>query len=480
MSVGAYEPVIGLEVHVQLKTRTKLFCGCPTEYGAPPNTQVCPVCLGLPGALPTVNRQAVELAVLAARALNCTVNPRSVFARKNYFYPDLPKGYQISQFEAPLATGGWLEIPADGDRPVRVRLRRLHLEEDAGKSLHDRFPGRTAVDLNRCGIPLIEIVTEPDLLSPAHARAFLGRLKQVMEYTGVSECDMEKGSLRVDANLSVRPRGSAAFGTKAELKNLNSFSQLEKALAYEVERQAAVLASGGRVEQETLLWDPVRGETRPMRGKEESHDYRYFPDPDLPVLEVAPERVEELERALPEMPWDRSRRFVTEYGLPQYDADVLTSSRDLADYFEAVAQVAGDAKAASNWVMRDVLELVRARGVDVGACPVRPAALAELLGFVRGGTLSLNLARQVFQKMADSGKSAAEIVRAEALVKVADAGQIEAWVAEVVAASPDEVARYRSGEGRLFGHFMGEVMKRSHGKADPKKVRALLAERLRP
>lgn len=475
----AHVPTIGLEVHVQLKTRTKMFCACEAEYGAPPNTRVCPVCLGLPGALPVVNRRAVELAVLAARALHCTVHTRSLFARKNYFYPDLPKGYQISQFEAPLATAGWLEVPDEEDgEERRVRIRRLHLEEDAGKSLHDRFPGRTAVDLNRCGIPLIEIVTEPDLVSPAHARSYLTRLKQTMQYVDVSDCDMEKGSLRVDANVSVRPASASELGTKTEVKNLNSFAQVEKALAFEVERQAAVLAAAGRVEAHTMLWDPARGETRPMRGKEESHDYRYFPDPDLPVLEVAPATVAALEARLPEMPWALRARLTREYRLPDYDADVLTATREHAEYFEAVARASHDAKEASNWVMRDVLELVHARGVSLAECPVPPHRLAELLALVHEGTLSRNLARQVFQTMAETGASAAEVVREQGLRTVGDADQIEAWVAEVLTAHPDELARYRGGEEKLLGLFMGEVMKRSKGKADPKTVRDRLRQRL--
>ncbi|HEX6940171.1 MAG TPA: Asp-tRNA(Asn)/Glu-tRNA(Gln) amidotransferase subunit GatB [Longimicrobiales bacterium] len=476
-----YEPVIGLEIHVQLKTATKMFCGNSAEFGAEPNTHVCPVCLGLPGALPVVNRRAVELGVRAALGLNCTVHETSVFARKNYFYPDLPKGYQITQYDRPLATGGWLAAPAGegaGTEPARVRIRRIHLEEDAGKSLHDRFPGATAVDLNRAGVPLIEIVTEPDLTSPAHARAFLTRLKQVLEYLEVSDCDMEKGSLRVDANVSVRPAGSDRLGTKTEVKNMNSFANVERALNYEIERQSRVLESGGAVEHQTLLWDAARGEARPMRSKEESHDYRYFPEPDLPPLVLERDAIEAIRAGLPELPDARERRFREQYGLPAYDAGVLTATREVADYFEAVARAAGDAKAASNWIMTEVLAWSNQRQCTIADFPVAPEHLAQLIGLVADGTVSSSLGRQVFARMTETRKPPAVIVEEEGLAQVRDTGRLEAWADEVVAAHPAEVERYRAGEQKLIGFFMGQLMRKSGGKADPRQATEILRRKL--
>jgi len=476
-----YEPVIGLEVHVQLKTRTKMFCGNSAEFGAEPNRHVCPVCLGLPGALPVINRRAVELGVRAALGLNCTVHETSIFARKNYFYPDLPKGYQITQYDRPLATDGWLEAPAgaqDGE-VRRVRIRRIHLEEDAGKSLHDRFPGKTAIDLNRAGVPLIEIVTEPDIVSPAHARAFLTRLKQVLEYLEVSDCDMEKGSLRVDANVSVRPVGSTRLGTKTEVKNMNSFANVERALAFEIERQIAVLESGGAVVHETLLWDAARNEARPMRSKEESHDYRYFPEPDLPPLVLAPGEVERIRATLPELPDAKFRRFREAYGLPAYDAEVLTASREVADYFEAVAREAGDPKAASNWVMTEVLAWLNQHQRPIQEFPVAPEHLAQLIRLVADGTVSTTLGRQVFARMVETGRPPAVIVEEEGLVQVRDVDQLEAWVDEVIAAHPAEVERLRRGEEKLLGFLMGQIMKRSRGKADPRRTSEILREKVK-
>ncbi|HET9984791.1 MAG TPA: Asp-tRNA(Asn)/Glu-tRNA(Gln) amidotransferase subunit GatB [Longimicrobiales bacterium] len=475
----AYEPVIGLEIHVQLKTRSKMFCGNAVEFGAEPNTHVCPVCLGLPGALPVVNAEAVDLGIRAGLGLGCTVHEASIFARKNYFYPDLPKGYQITQFDRPLATDGGIDVDGDDGLPAhRVRIRRIHLEEDAGKSLHDRLAGRTAVDLNRAGVPLVEIVTEPDLASPAQARAFLARLKQTLEYLDVSDCDMEKGSLRVDANVSIRPAGSAGLGTKTEVKNMNSFANVERALNFEIRRQTELVEAGGTVVQETLLWDQARGEARAMRSKEESHDYRYFPDPDLPPLVLDARQIDAIRAALPELPDARRRRFLEQYGLPTYDAEVLTAAREVADYFEAAAAAVGDPKAASNWVMTDVLGWINQRQCALADLPVTPARLAELIGLVTNGTLSTTLARQVFSRMAETGEAAAAIVQAEGLAQVRDAAQLEAWAEEVVAAHPDEAERYRQGEARLLGFFMGQLMKRSQGKADPRQATALLKARL--
>lgn len=484
-----YEPVIGLEVHVQLKTATKMFCGDSAEFGAEPNTHICPVCLGLPGALPVINQRAVELGVRAALGLGCDVHATSIFARKNYFYPDLPKGYQISQFDRPLATGGWVEAPerAQGSavssvgergRGVgRIRIRRIHLEEDAGKSLHDRIDGSTAIDLNRAGVPLAEIVTEPDISSPVQARAFLTRLKRVLEYLEVSDCDMEKGSLRVDANVSIRPAGSAQLGRKTEVKNMNSFANVERALAFEVERQMRVLGAGGSIVHETLLWHERRGEARPMRSKEESHDYRYFPEPDLPPL-VAPAEIERMRASLPELPDPRERRFRDAYGLPAYDAEVLTATRPIADYFEAVARAAGDAKAASNWVMTEVLAWLNQQQRGVSELPIAPEALAALIGLVGDGTLSTTIARRVFRRMAETGQSAAAIVEQEALAQVSDVGQLERWADEVVDAHAAEAERYRAGETRLLGFFMGRLMKKSEGAADPRRASEILREKL--
>ncbi len=473
----ALEAVIGLEVHVQLRTAEKLFCGDSTEFGAPPNTHVCPVCLGLPGALPVLNDEAVRLALVTAVALGCEVHPVSVFARKNYFYPDLPKGYQISQFEHPLATGGRFGGAPDGSQHG-VRIRRIHMEEDAGKSLHGRFEGTTAVDLNRAGTPLVEIVTEPDLRSPEETRSFLQRLKQLLQYLDVSDCTMEEGSLRVDANVSLRPVGSSRLGTKTELKNMNSFSGVEKALRAEIARQTRILGSGGAVVQETLLWDEVRSEVRPMRSKEESHDYRYFPDPDLPPLTLGSTEVEAVQADLPEFPDARRARFMRDYALPDYDAGVLTASRATADYLEALVDAGMEGKEASNWVMGPVLREANERGEGLDAFPLRPTAVAELGLLVRDGAISRAASRTVLRAMIESGRDARAVVEAEGLAQVSGDEALSDWVTEVLVAHPAEAARYRDGEGRLLGFFIGEVMKRSAGRADPKRVRHLLTQAL--
>jgi aspartyl-tRNA(Asn)/glutamyl-tRNA(Gln) amidotransferase subunit B len=470
--VTGWETVIGLEIHVQLATRTKMFCADRVEFAAPPNTHVCPVCLGLPGALPVVNAAAVDLAVTAALGLGSTVHRTSVFARKNYFYPDLPKGYQISQYDRPLATDGELVVAG-----VRVGIRRVHLEEDTGRSFHDRFPERTALDYNRAGVPLIEIVTEPELTTPDQARAFLTRLKRRLEYLAVSDCDMEKGSLRVDANLSTRRPGDDRLGTRTELKNLNSFGNVERALRHEAERQAAVRDGGGAVVHETRLWDTEAGVTRPMRSKEEVHDYRYFPDPDLPPLVLEPRHVDRLRSALPELPEARERRFVEDYGLPPYDAGVLTADRATADYFEAVAAAVGDPKSASNWIMTRVLAWLNERGVGLVAYPVAPAALAELIGLVGDGTLSGTAATSVLDRMVETGRRAAAIVEDEGLAQVSAADRVEAWVDEVLAAHPDEATRLGDGEVKLVGFFVGLVMRASGGRADPEQASRLLRSR---
>jgi aspartyl-tRNA(Asn)/glutamyl-tRNA(Gln) amidotransferase subunit B len=470
----SWETVIGLEVHVQLGTRTKMFCACAATFGEMPNTNVCPVCLGLPGALPVPNAEAVRLGVRAALALECTVHPVSVFARKNYFYPDLPKGYQISQYDRPLATGGRLRVDSPDRGPITVGITRLHLEEDAGKSLHDRFPGLTAVDLNRAGVPLTEIVSEPDLRSPREARAYLGALKQLLVYTGVSDCSMEKGHLRVDANISVRRPGADRFGTKTEVKNLNSFANVERALDAERRRQIAVLESGGVVEQLTMLFNAATGDVRPMRSKEESHDYRYFPDPDLPPLVLEPARVDTERMGLPELPEAKRRRLVEAYGVSAYDAQVITDEVEIAEYFEAVVAAGAEPKAAANWVMTEV----RSGWNETGALPVPPADLAALLGLVRDGTLSLQSAKRVFTELRAQGGSPREVAARLGVIQVRDESALERWVDEVLATNPAEVERYRKGETKLLGYLVGQVMKRSRGQADPKAVQPILMKRL--
>jgi aspartyl-tRNA(Asn)/glutamyl-tRNA(Gln) amidotransferase subunit B len=475
-----YEPVIGLEVHVQLSTESKIFCGCSTAYGAPPNTQVCPICLGYPGSLPMLNVGAVDLAVRAAIALGCEVHPRSIFARKHYFYPDLPKGYQISQYDRPLATGGALEIRLDEGSRKTVRITRVHLEEDAGKSTH--AADGTRVDFNRCGTPLIEIVSEPDLASPREAYLYLSTLKQTLEYLDVSDCNMEEGSLRCDANVSIRRRGERALSTKTEVKNVNSFRYVEAALAFEIERQTKLVGRGEPVVHETLLWDSAKGEARPMRSKEMSHDYRYFPEPDLEPLDIDPARIAAIRSELPEAPGVRAARLESEYGIPAYDAEVLTSTRPLADWFEAAARAFGDAKEVSNWVMGEVLRLARERGVEVKLEPrpepLAPTALADLLALKAEGKISGSVAKEVLAHMVESGKGAAEVVSERGLAQVSDEGALEADVDAVIAAHPAEVAAYRGGKQGLMGFFVGQVMKRTGGQANPQVVNRLLREKL--
>ena len=475
---ATYEMVVGLEVHVQLKTRTKAFCRCSTSFGDPPNRNVCPVCLALPGALPVLNEHAVELAMRAALALGCTVHETSVFARKNYFYPDLPKGYQISQFDRPLATAGHLQIGVrDDGAALRVGITRVHLEEDAGKSLHDRFPSATAIDLNRAGVPLIEIVSEPDMRSAAEAGAYLRMLKQILEYMDVSDVSMEEGSLRVDANVSARPRGDVTLGQKTEVKNMNSFSGVERAIDVEFGRQVSLLESGGRVEQQTMLWDAHAGAVRPARAKEGSHDYRYFPEPDLPPLILDSASIAHAKAHLPELPAQRRERFARDYRLSGYDVDVLTSSPALADYYEGVARKAGDAKTAANWVMGEVLAALKNAGLTIAAFPVRPADLASLLGLVRDGTVTHTAAKQIFAEMVTSGDPPADIAHKQGLVKVSDDDALRRWLDEVIAENPREAERFASGEQKLQGVLIGAAMRKSKGSADPKRLAQLLAER---
>jgi aspartyl-tRNA(Asn)/glutamyl-tRNA(Gln) amidotransferase subunit B len=476
-----YEPVIGLEVHAQLRTATKIFCSCRNRFGDAPNTNVCPVCLGLPGALPVLARPAVSLALRAALATECAVHATSIFARKNYFYPDLPKGYQISQYERPLATNGHIEIPAGGGAFRRVRIHRIHMEEDAGKLLHEghSWSGtKSGVDFNRSGVPLIEIVSAPDLHSAEEAHDYLTALKAVLLYAGVSDCNMEEGSLRCDANVSVRPRGTEILGTRAEIKNLNSFRNVARAIDHEIARQSALVSAGERVVQETRLWNADRGETLSMRSKEDAHDYRYFPEPDLPPLVVDDEWLREVRASLPELPADKRRRFVAAYKLPEYDAGVLTMAPEVADYFEAVARESGNAKAASNWVMTEVLRKVKDDDRPLAAAPVPPARLAELVKLVDGGAITGTSAKVVFERMWTGGEDARTIVQREGLAQVSDESAIASAVADVIANSPDQVAMYRKGKASTLGWFVGQVMRKTGGKANPQLVNVLLKKAL--
>jgi aspartyl-tRNA(Asn)/glutamyl-tRNA(Gln) amidotransferase subunit B len=473
-----YEMVVGLEVHVQLKTRTKAFCGCSADFGAPPNVNTCPVCLALPGALPVLNEHAVTLATRAALGLGCTVNPVSVFARKNYFYPDLPKGYQISQFDQPLATGGSVTIGATAKgADIRIGITRVHMEEDAGKSIHDRYPGATAIDLNRSGVPLIEIVSEPDIRSAAGAGAYLRTLKQILQYLDVSDVSMEEGSLRVDANISVRRPGESKLGTKTEVKNMNSFSAVERALESEFARQCALVGAGSRIEQQTLLWDGEREAVRPSRSKEGSHDYRYFPEPDLRPLLLDAQWIARVREELPELPDARRTRLASDFSLAPTEVEQLTSSPAIAEYFEAVARASGDGKAAYNWVMGEVTAVLRASGGGVDAFRVRPADLAQLINLVRDGTISHTAGKRVFARMVETGKPAPQVAADEGLLQVGDDAVIARWVDEVLAEHPEEAARYLAGEKKLQGVLVGFVMRKSQGRADPKRVNQLLASR---
>ena len=470
--LGRYEPVIGLEVHAQLLTKTKIFCGCSTRFGDPPNSNVCPVCLGLPGTLPVLNKRAVEMGIRAALALNCTVHDHSRFARKNYFYPDLPKGYQISQYELPLATGGWVEIEHDG-KTKRVGITRLHLEEDAGKSLHDGFPHsneKTYVDFNRCGTPLSEIVSEPDMRSPDEAYAYLTTLRQILLYTGVSDCNMEEGSLRCDANVSVRPRGANQFGTKVEVKNLNSFRYLAKALEFEIERHVGILESGARISQETRLWNQAAGRTDPMRSKEKAHDYRYFPEPDLLPVHIGDRWRESVRSSLPELPAAKRARFVSDFAVTRYDAEVLTDTQSLASYFESVVKAGVPGKAAANWMQTELLRRLNDSGREITASPVSPAALAELVALVESGKITAAVGKKVFATMFETARSAAEIVAAGGLgAQVAD-DAIEQAAREIISKNPDNVAKFKSGNEGVFKFFVGQVMKATRGQANPQAV----------
>jgi aspartyl-tRNA(Asn)/glutamyl-tRNA(Gln) amidotransferase subunit B len=477
-----YETVIGLEVHVQLTTRTKIFCGCSTEFGRTPNSQTCPVCLGLPGALPVLNRKAVEFAIRTGLATNCRIAPRSIFARKNYFYPDLPKGYQISQYELPVCEHGWLDIDLGDGQSKRIGITRAHMEEDAGKLIHGETPetaGSSLVDLNRACTPLLEIVSEPDMRSADEAIAYLKKLHQIVVYLGVCDGNLEEGSFRCDANVSVRPYGQKRFGTRAELKNINSFRFIKQAIEYEVERQIDLIESGGKVIQETRLFDSNTGITRSMRGKEEAHDYRYFPDPDLVPLVISPAWIEEVRATLPELPDAKRRRFVEELGLPAYDAEVLAADRNLADYFDACVTLAKDAKSCANWVMGEVLRKLKETDTEVAAAPVNPERLSGLLARIADDTISGKIAKTVFEQMWQSGETADRIIEAQGLKQVTDTGAIEGLVDQVIAAHPEQVNEYLSGKDKLIGFFVGKVMQASQGKANPGMVNQLLKKKLK-
>jgi len=471
-----YEAVIGLEVHAQLLTRSKIFCSCSTQFGAPPNTNTCPVCLGFPGALPILNREAVVMAVKAALALDCRINPVSIFARKNYFYPDLPKGYQISQFDRPLAENGGITLSGNG-HPKKIGIKRVHLEEDAGKSIHDGFADSdrsSYIDLNRSGTPLIELVTEPDISSPAEAYEYLTRVKVILEYLEVCDGNMEEGSLRCDANVSVRPVGERKLGTKTELKNLNSFRFLQKALEYEIARQINILKSGGSIEQETRLWNTAEQKTISMRSKEEAHDYRYFPEPDLPPLVVNEKWQAEIRARMPELPEAKKHRFCERYGIPEYDARVLTSSVALADFFEDTVSLGANPKAASNWIMGDLLRDLKEFNKDIQNSPVRPKAVADLIQLIERGEISGKMAKDVFEIMFREAKSPQEVIQEKGLRQITGASEIEKVIHEVIASNQKTVEQYRGGKKATFGFFVGQVMKATGGQANPALVNELL------
>ena len=476
-----YEPVIGLEVHAQLLTRSKIFCGCSTAFGEEPNTQTCPVCTGQPGSLPVVNRKAVEFAIKLGLATSCRIAPFSIFARKNYFYPDLPKGYQISMYEHPLAENGFVEITFEGQRR-RIHLIRIHMEEDAGKLKHGETPETASfsyVDFNRTGVPLVEIVSGPDIRSPQEAGDYLRKLRTILQYLEICTGDMEKGTFRCDANVSVRPKGREEFGTRTELKNMNSFRHVEKALEYEIKRQTALLEDGEDVIQETRLWDVGQGVTVSMRGKEEAHDYRYFPDPDLVPLKVEEDYVEEIRKSLPELPDEKKERFLREYQIPEYDAEILTSAKAMGVYYEECVHLFPEPKTVSNWMMGELLRELKHDEREIDQCPVTPQHLAGMLTMMKGGTISGKIAKDVFEEMYRTGERPEKIVQDKGWVQIQDEGEIEKAVEKAIEANPKQVEDYRKGKEKLFGFFVGEVMKQTKGKANPKLVNDLLNKKLK-
>ncbi len=472
-----YEPVIGLEVHAQLLTQAKIFCSCSTQFGAEPNSHTCPVCMGMPGVLPVLNRKVVEYTMKMALATHCRINEECNFARKNYFYPDLPKGYQISQYAQPLSEHGYVDIELDGGKK-RIGITRIHMEEDAGKLLHDEYLPSSYVDLNRTGVPLIEIVSEPDMRSTDEAVAYLKRLHEILVYLEICDGNMEEGSFRCDANVSLRPRGEMVFGTRTELKNMNSFRNVQRALDYEIKRQQYILESGQHVIQETRLWDDSKGETQSMRGKEEAHDYRYFPDPDLVPIFIDNAWIEEMKKSLPELPLEKRERFIRDYQIPPYDAGVLTSSRALAGYFEEVARLSGKPKTASNWVMGDVLRFLNEEKRDIKECRVPPGSLAEMIQLIEDGTISGKMAKDIIVEMYRTGKSPQTVIEEKGMIQITDEGTLEKTVAEVIAANPTQLAQYRGGKEKLFGYFVGQVMKATQGKANPQLINELLKKML--
>ena len=472
-----YEAVIGLEVHAQLQTNTKIFCGCETTFGEDANTRTCPVCIGMPGVLPVLNKKALEYVIKTGLATHCTISPYSRFARKNYFYPDLPKGYQISQYELPICEHGHVEIVVEGT-VKRIGLTRIHLEEDAGKNLHQAESNASLVDLNRAGTPLMEIVSEPDIRTPEEASEYLKKLRSILRYIEVSDADMEKGNFRCDANVSIRPVGTKEFGTRAEIKNVNSFKFVQKAIEYEIKRQAQILDEGGRVVQETRLFDSAKGVTFSMRSKEEAHDYRYFPEPDLVPVVTPPETIESIRRTIPELPDAKRERFVKSYELPAYDADMLTQSRASADYFEKTARLSGQPKVVSNWMMGELARLLNADGKDIEDCPIEPEQLAGMIKMISDGVISTKIAKTVFEEMYKTGKDAGTVVKEQGLVQVSDSGAIETIIDEVIKANPSQHADYKAGKEKLFGFFVGQVMKVSKGKANPDMVNQLLKKKL--
>ena len=472
-----YEVIIGLEVHAQLLTETKMFCRCSTKFGSEPNTQTCQVCIGMPGVLPVMNRKAIEYAIRTGLAMNCSIAPYSRFARKNYFYPDLPKNYQISQYELPLCEGGFVEILVDNE-VKRIGITRIHMEEDAGKNIHEGRGDYSFVDLNRTGVPLMEIVSEPDLRSPREAAEYMKKLRAILRYLGVCDGNMEQGSLRCDANISIRPVGQMEFGTRTELKNINSFKFVEKALEYEVKRQTSIVEDGGKIIQQTRLWDSVAGITQSMRSKEEAHDYRYFPDPDLPPVSVGQEWIDELKSKLPELPDEKRYRFIQQYSLPEYDADLLTSEKAVADWFEKAIQVGGQPKAVSNWMMGELMRMLNEENKSIDEILIKPMQMAGMLSLIEDGTISGKIAKTIFDEMYRTGKNADDIVKEKGLVQISDMGEIEKAVDEVLAKNPAEVERFKSGNEKLIGFFVGQVMKATKGKANPKVLNDLLKQKL--
>jgi aspartyl-tRNA(Asn)/glutamyl-tRNA(Gln) amidotransferase subunit B len=460
-----------------MSTDSKMFCGCATQFGAGPNSQTCQICIGMPGVLPVTNRKAVEFTIRTGLAVHCRISSYSRFARKNYFYPDLPKGYQISQYELPICEQGYIDILVDGEER-RIGLTRIHMEEDAGKNIHEGAGNYSFVDLNRAGVPLMEIVSEPDIRTPKEASEYMKKLRTILRYLGVCDGNMEQGSLRCDANVSIRPQGAKELGVKVEIKNINSFRFVEKALEYEIKRQSAVAEEGGRIFQETRLWDPATGTTQSMRSKEEAHDYRYFPEPDLVPIVVEQKWIDEIKASLPELPDAKGERFISEYGLPEYDADLLTAERPTADWFEEAVKVGAQPKTASNWMMGDLMRLLNEENRPIEECPIKPAQLAGMLGLIDSGTISGKIAKTVFEEMYRTGKDAEVIIKEKGLVQISDTGAIEKAIDEIIAKSPNEVERFRGGDEKLIGFFVGQVMKATKGKANPQIVNDILKKKL--